>query len=224
MAKEVVRAYNYSDGALKQKSDLLVLNLTRDAAAFAARGETPATITGLQEMIDDFDAFPTDEELEGVINSKTIVKDNLAKTLRMQMRIIRGIADATYNGEGLYNCFGFEGMDKMDDAHLHRLAQRVVRVSTTLFDALSAKGLNNDMIIAVGKTDSSFDDAMDSIREAEENRDIATQQRRMLGNTLYAEYSRLMNIGKSIFQDTDEARYNDYVMNDEPPVKPAKAA
>ena len=220
MPKEILRNYNFSDGILKQKSDLLIINLTRDAAEFGARGETPATLASLQTMIDDFDAFPTDEELDGIVNSKTNVKEGFATTLRINIRTIRGIADSTYNGTGLYNSFGFEGMDKMDDAHLHRLAKRVVRVSNILFADMSPKGLTNGMIDEVTKTDEAFDKGIDNLRAAEENRDISTQQRVTLGNSLFAEYSRLMNIGKSIFQDTDEAKYNDYVMNDNPPAPP----
>ena len=220
MPQEIKRTYNYSDGTLKQKCDLLVLNLMRDAAEFAARGETPATVTNFQNLIDDFDAFATDEELEGIEINQTKIKDGFATTLRVNIRTIRGIAQAVYETTGLYNSFGFTEMDGLDDAHLHRLAKRVVRVSTTLLGDMKPKGLTQVMIDDVQNTDTSFDKALDNQKAAEETRDIATQQRAILGNNLFAEYSRLMNTGKTIFEDNDEAKYNDYVMNDNTPAPP----
>lgn len=42
---------------------------------------------------------------------------------------------------------------------------------------------------------------------------IATQNRVLAGNSVYAELVRLCDIGKTLFQDSDEAKYNDYVLN-----------
>ena len=46
----------------------------------------------------------------------------------------------------------------------------------------------------------------------------ATQERIRKGNVLYNEYVRISEIGKSLFVDNDEAKYNNYVINDAPPV------
>ena len=140
------------------------------------------------------------------------------------MRTVRGIAQAVYGTTGLYNSFGFTDMDGLDDAHLHPLAKRVVRVSTTLLGDMKPKGLTQAIIDSVETSDINFDKALDDQKAAEETRDIATQQRVILGNNLFAEYSRLMNTGKAIFEDTDEAKYNDYVMNDNPPPAPPPPA
>jgi len=47
---------------------------------------------------------------------------------------------------------------------------------------------------------------------ATENRDLQTQDRIIKGNLLWDEMGRLASIGRSLFEDTDEALYNDYVL------------
>jgi hypothetical protein len=43
-------------------------------------------------------------------------------------------------------------------------------------------------------------------------RDSATQNRAQKGNALYDKVVELCNVGKHIYEDTDEAKYNDYVI------------
>jgi hypothetical protein len=57
-----------------------------------------------------------------------------------------------------------------------------------------------------------LDDKIDDMRQAENTRDLATQDRIKAGNALYKEIVKLCNIGKDLYAKTDEAKYNDYVL------------
>jgi hypothetical protein len=61
-----------------------------------------------------------------------------------------------------------------------------------------------------------LDKAIDDIEDKIENRDLETQDRVQKGNALWAEMSKLSSIGKSVYEDIDEARYNDYVLTPAP--------
>ncbi len=214
------RVYNFSDGTLIQKTDTLIINIQRDAADFATRGTTAATVSALQDMRDDFDNYPTDPELQGREVDATLKKVSAQRDLTLQIKVVRDIAYDQYKGKGLYSCFGFKNMDNATDASLHRLAKRTVRVGTTLLPDLTDNGLTPDVLKTVAELDKTFDAALDAQEAAIETRDIATQARVRKGNDLYREFSRLCAIGKSLYASTDEAKYNDYVILDPAPGTP----
>ena len=131
------------------------------------------------------------------------------------IRPIRNMAELQYKNGGKYKTFGFDGMDKMDDNNLYRLALRVVRVGTKLLPELQAQGLTATLLTSLADEATACHNAIDAQDNAIEDRDLATQERVGLGNALYAILVQLASIGKSLFEDNDEARYNDYVLYDE---------
>jgi hypothetical protein len=70
-----------------------------------------------------------------------------------------------------------------------------------------------------------LDTQIDDAEEKQETRDLETQNRVQKGNALWAKMVELASIGKSIYVDTNPAKYNDYVListpsPDAPPVEP----
>ena len=213
--KATTRNYPMSDGTLKQKADLLVLNINRDTASFATRGVNSATILALKAMITAVDDGPTDEELLGPVMDATQQKDNAANNLQLSIRTVRNMAENKFKGKGLYHSFGFEDMSEMSDDNLYRLGKRVGRVGNSLLAQLASEGLTAAIITNINTQSSALDTAIDNQHAAIETRDLATQDRIIKGNTLWDEMTRLAGIGKTLFADVDEAKYNDYVLTDE---------
>ncbi len=214
--KETKRDYNMADGDLKQKADMVVYNVNRDIANFASRNVTGATVLSLKGLITTFDDAPTDSELLGPVMDATLQLDTAANNLRMGIRTIRNMAENKFKGEGLYNSFGFEDMDSLSHNDLYRLGKKVGRVGNTLLAQLASEGLTAAGVTNIISLATALDTALDTQHAAIETRDMATQDRIVKGNTLWAEMVRLAGIGKTIFADVDEAKYNDYVLTDAP--------
>ena len=210
--KVETRLYSMADGDLKQKADGLKNTITRDLADFATRNITATQVTAYQTIIDVFDSTTTDEELLGGVTVATEAKNVIADNTRKALRTIRSMADTAYNGKGKYSIFGFDDLSELTDANLYRLAKRVVRVGGKLFTDLSAQGLTQAQLTALDALAKSFDTAIDDVEEAIETRDLETQDRIIKGNTLWQEMLRLAAIGKSLYEDTNEAKFNDYVL------------
>lgn len=210
--KVETRLYSMADGELKQKADGLKTTITRDLADFATRNITATQVTAYQTIIDVFDNTTTDEELLGGVTVATGTKNTIADNTRKAIRAIRGMAETAYGGKGKYSIFGFEDLSKLTDADLYRLAKRVVRVGGKLFADLAAEGLTQAQLTALDALAKSFDTAIDAVGEAIETRDLETQDRIIKGNTLWQEMLRLAAIGKSLYEDTNEAKFNDYVL------------
>ncbi len=147
-----------------------------------------------------------------MVTDATNAKNTIADNIRIAVRPIRNMAETAYGTTGKYNTFGFDGLSELTDNDLYRLTRRVIRVGTKLLAELAAQGLTAAILTALGVLATDLDTAIDAIEDAIENRDLETQDRIIKGNVLWAEMSRLASIGRSLFEDTDEARYNDYVL------------
>lgn len=222
--KPSVRDYKFSDGQIKQSADGIVVCVQRDAASFATRGVTAATVTTFSGTITSFDNVPTDEELLGPVIVATENKDIIAENLRVGVRTVRTMAENKYGANAaLYRTFGFDGLSEVSDEQLYRVAKRVSRVATAQLAGLASEGLTAAFITNLTGMATSFDTAIDVQEDAINARDLKTQERIDKGNLVYKEMVRLCNIGKDLFSTTDEAKYNDYVIYNTPSAKPEAA-
>jgi hypothetical protein len=210
--KMQTRMYPMSDGDLKQRSDKLITTIKRDVADFNTRNITTVHIDGLQTLTDTFSNTTTDEELQGLVINANTIKDGIVTNIQKSIRVIRNMAEIAYNSKGKYSTFGFEGMSELSPSDLCRLVSRVVRVGNKLMTDLAAQGLTAAQLTALTALGVDLDKAIDDVEEAIETRDLETQDRIVKGNALWAEMSRLASIGKSLYEDTNEAKYNDYVL------------
>jgi hypothetical protein len=212
----ITRSYPFADGELKQKADGLATTLTRDLPDLAARKITDGFIKHLRELTTNFDEHSTDQELLGLVQEATTKKNATRRQAEIAIRSIRNMADITWGSSGKYKNFGFEEMTELTDADFYRLAKRVVRMSTKYLPDLEPQGLTTDQIAALQTLAKGFDDDIDAIEDAIETRDTETQERINKGNTLWAEMSKLASVGKSVYEDTNEAKFNDYVLMPSP--------
>ncbi len=166
----------------------------------------------MRTLINSFDEHSTDEELQGLVEEATTKKNATRKESEIAIRSIRNMADRAYSGKGKYSNFGFEDLTKVSDADFYRLAKRVGRMATKYAADLDAEGLTAEQITALQTLATNFDNDIDAIEDAIENRDVETQERINKGNALWAEMGSLASVGKSIYEDVNEAKFNDYVL------------
>jgi len=214
------RSYPMADADLKQKADGLANTITRDLADLAPRNINAATVTAFKAVITTFDNTTSDEELLGELKNATDAKYAIAENIKKAIRPIRNMAEIVYAGKGKYTSFGFEDMANMSDGDLYRLAKRVVRVGTKFLSDLAPQGLTAAQLASLTTLANSFDAAIDDVEDKIENRDIETQERIKKGNALWDEMTKLGSIGKSVYEDTNEAKYNDYVLIPSPTATP----
>ena len=220
MPKEIRRDYKMPDADLIQRADQLANSIARDADEFTTRMVDAARLSILKNARDAFDDTTTDVEFLGMVSYKSETKEAIRRDLEVAIRRIRSMADIVYEGKGLYHTFGFEKLSRLKDNDLYRATKRVIWVATLLLAELEPQGLTKEIISAVSALNLSFDNALDELGQAIAQREMESILRIKLGNVLWKNMTELASIGKSLFQDTtDEARYNDYVLEDNP--KPA---
>ena len=214
--QQVERAYNFSDAVLIQKCDNVNHSITRDQTEFTDRGFLVADNTAFATLRDDFDAMPSDVELEGIVSDITEQKDAAAEALRVAVREFRTAAQNKWGDDkAKYRTYGFDDMSNMPDADLVRLGKRVSRIASIQQPDL-APGINAAKIAALDVLNKALDDLIDLKEDGTNQRDIFTEDRIEAGNALYAVLVKVCNTGKNIWEATDEAKYNDYVIYNTP--------
>jgi len=194
--------------------------MNRDAADFATRKVDATRIAEVTTLSTQLKNFPTDKELQGALIVATEVKDATKKDLLVKLNNVRGMAETKYGKSGKYKTFSFGELSRIPDEKLFSTAKRVVRVGTSLLAELATEGLTAAQLSEISSVGAILDNNLDAIEAAEENREIKKQDRIIIGNNLWDKMVINANIGKSLFQFKDEARYNDYVLTDAPPSTP----
>ena len=224
MAKqEELPNFKMGYGRLIQRADSLDNTLERDKDILAAeRGLTPERRAELMTRRNALSSHPTDEEAKVDVGIAAENKEASRRTLEVGMRDFRGMA-ATKFGEGSarFKAFKFDDLTRLEDNQLARGGRRVVRLATRFLTVLESEGMT---LVKIGKlrTDTDkFDLDIDLVDAAEEERDDLTQDRIVLGNAVYDTLTELAGIGRAHWIDKDEAKANDYVIDDQPdPTEP----
>lgn len=221
-----VRDYNFSDAVLVQLCDDISGSVARDLDDFGNFAVTQTTLDSLETKRDAFDAMQTDGEMLGLVSIATQNKNGKRDELENTLKAARMMAENKWGtSDAYYRQFGFEGMVKLSDAKLLRQAKKVHRLGVTHLADMASEGLDQAKLDLLQTQYADFDDLVDDKEKAIENRDIKTQERRKAGNEIYKELVRLCNIGKQLYEKTNEAKYNDYVIyNSSTGQQPAEGA
>jgi hypothetical protein len=209
------RNYNMTDADLNVFSGSLVVKMTRDTTQFASRGVNTAAITAFGVLATAFGALPTDSYYQADISLAVQSKNSVRVDAEKAIRAIVGCAKIKWGvGSPQDKKFGAGSMTKDDDKKFLTTCRQVVTTATEYLTELTPVGLTQAMITGLTTLANSFQSDLNSIATAQEARDIATQNRITKGNELYGYVTRYCEIGKIIWIDVDEAKYNDYVIYD----------
>ena len=218
MKKQVViRNFHLTDAVLKQKGDEFIALLDRDASDFADRGYDAAAKLNFETARNIVNAIPSDETFESAKMVKTAAKDAARNTLEKSMRTIFNMAaNKLGSNSAEYRAFGNAAISDQPDAELARTYKVAVTGATTYKEELSTEGLTQEKIDNLLALGIAFDNAIDALAKGITDRDIATQDRVVALNALYALVIKYAGIGQDIYYETDEAKYNDYIIYDTP--------
>lgn len=192
----------------------VIVAMERDATEFLARGINQIEIDQFKAQSDAYDDFPSDEIYQAEIGIVAEEKENLRISIEQQIRKISGYFEQKWGLKSpYYKQLGIKGYTKFRDAEILITARRVVQVATSRLADLSIYGLTQALIDQLAADAQAMEDKMNSIYEKTAERDIKTNERTGLGNAIYEQLSKYCAVGKNIWEDVNEAKYNDYVIH-----------
>lgn len=209
----VVRIYNFSDSTLVTTGKEKIAFMRRDVAAFTPFGITAALMTSLETAINTFSNTITDIEAVSSQSGITTTKDVKADQLRVAIRTVMARVELKYGvRDAVYRKFGSEALSQQSDSDLLITGKRVVRVGTEFLATLTANGLTAAMLTAITTLCNEFDTLLLDLKIKIAERDIMQEDRVEAGNTIYKTLVKYTTTGLSIWETSDVAKYNDYVI------------
>ena len=209
----IKRKYSFSDGTLAELGDTLVLFAERDLTEMLNFGYDQPRIDSIKVKITTFKNFPPDEYYTGLLMVATADKNSKLKIIS---EVSEGIVRRAMNKFGTdapeVKGFGWTGYITKTDSDKMVVNRLVHKAGTDNQAALSSEGLTALILGNLNTGITNADTAITKKKQRVSERDVAVSQRITIGNDLYSELVKLADTGKHIWEDVNEALYNDYVI------------
>lgn len=213
----VKRDFILTDAVLKQKADEMIALIDRDITEFTDRGYTAAKKTEFTTARNAVDNFTSDEQMEAIKMALTEQKDAARSVLEKSMRSIFKAAENVYGQfSAKYKEFGNAMISQQSDSELVRTGKAMSTTATKYLTALATEGVTAAKITTLNTQRDALDVAIDAQAKGISDRDVATEDRIEALNNLYRLLTKYAGTGQDIFYETDEAKYNDYIIYDTP--------
>lgn len=111
-----------------------------------------------------------------------------------------------------YKKIGIKDFSKKSDRSFITIGRAVALCAEDWLSTLSSIGLTQGLINQLKDKVQLMEDKIHGIAEKTEIRDLKTRERLELANALYGNLRKYCDIGKLIWEDINEAKYNDYLI------------
>ena len=209
----VLRNYRMLDAELCMFTSNLCNFLTRDLDDLSILGLTEDMIDDLKSLGDTFEVFPPDETFVGDLMIATETKNSLRFQLQEIIRTMALRVETKWGvNSGKYKRLNIGPIVRLiDDVFLTSSRDMQIKMTEYLPD-LTNLGLNQDMLDDWENLNDQFELARNAQADAVALRDEKTQERINLGNQVYELVTTYCNFGKRIYEKTNPAKYNDYLI------------
>ena len=212
---EVTRLYKFSDATLVALGREKIAHMHRDIEVFTSFGITIAMVSDLERNIVRFSNSITDIEALSEQTGVTENKINKAEQLRVAIRNVMVRVALKYGPDSAkYRKFGTAALAQLSDPELFITGKRVVRVGTEFLDDLTDQGLTTEMLTNISSLCYEFENLMLDLQVKISERDIIQEDRIEAGNAVYSTLVSYTTTGRAIWETSDVAKYNDYVIYD----------
>ncbi len=211
--KEERKEYMMSNADLAMMASNFVVFMNRDSAEFAARGVDAADITAFQALGNAFEVFPPDEYYQAAVSGEVDLKKIARSNASEKIQLISGFFEQQWGMRDFhYKQLRVKGFHIMSDNNFLVTCRNVVTVATEYLASLTAIGLTQADIDSLESEAQTFEDKLNSIAQKKAERDDKTEERTQKGNELYSFVKKYSTIGKLIWENVDESKYNDYII------------
>jgi hypothetical protein len=212
--KELETNFSFSYDYLMFKVGDVVEFMNRDSTEFAGRGVTQVDIDAFETQGNDFEAFSPDSFYQMFVTQEVEVKNAARADCALQARKMAAIVEQVYgNKSGVYKGLRYGNVANAKDDSFITLMRNIAKVCETFLANMSSSGMSQTLIDNLRAEAQIMEDKFHAISIKEAERDDATEERITLANDLYNNLSKYCQIGKSIWEDVSESKYNDYVIN-----------
>lgn len=211
--KAIRKKFSLSYPDLAMFASNLVVSMNRDSVEFAARGVEAAAITAFHDLGNSFEVFPSDIFYVGAIEIEVDAKNAARETVTKKIQYISGFFEQQWGlDSGQYRQLRISKLTVSSDNDFLVAARSVVDTATLYLTDLTPIGLTQIDIDELETEAQTFEDKLNAVADKRMLRDDKARERAILANELYDYTAKYCAIGKLIWENVNEAKYNDYVI------------
>ncbi len=187
--------------------------LERDQDELAVKGITADNLAEYATKMAAFQAINDDGVFKALESEAVQIRNAAQEALGVKLRNIAGTAANVLGDKSAqYRTFGYDKIAGAEPPLFLLQAEIIADRADAYRPQLDTKGIDGDYIAAVRTDITAFQQTIKDVATAAGNRDVATQTRRAAANTLYDIIVNLADLAKILYVDTNEAKYNDYII------------
>ena len=205
--------FNFSMGTLTQRADRIIDLLERDTEQFSPLSYDETFCTNFTTRLTTFRQMPSDNYWLGQQTLKTDAKNkandqvkNSLATLRFRCKYALGEQSPEYKA------LRFNRLKDIKPADLISLANHICTTCREMPDKLASRGITENTFVEIESDVTVLDDAIDEQEEMMSTREAKTIEREKAANEIYMLISEVCEAGKDIWNNVNQAYYNDYVI------------
>jgi hypothetical protein len=211
------RNYLFSDPYLHQLCNEKLVIAGRDFYKLFFQGTAPPSLTALSARNTAFKDLPSEYELTCKINEASETRSYLAAQLRTGIRNILHRLDTQADSlPTSLQKLEKTCLEQLTDSDLVSYGKSLVQTLSPGLPDIRDTGLTPAMMDTLLEICYEFDLAIDKLRKTVCDCDLINAQRIKIGNQIYEELLSLCNTGKQAWAGINEARYNDYIIQQPP--------
>ena len=209
----ITKKFNFSYGELTQRCDRVSELMTRDASNFEEIGYTAEFITSFKAQTDAFKTMESDTYWQGQQMMKTEGKNKSRQRLSHLISEFRFRAKLALGEDSVeYRSFRFSRLANLDENQLIIYANHVIKTASPLLPQLALRRIDEANLQEINDEAIQLDNSIDEQKAAISIREQKSFERIAAANELYKTMSEVCEVGKRIWEGTNVAFYDDYLI------------
>lgn len=213
MAENERLKYQYGFANLIGACNKIHTHASRDITELTDFGIDQQYLDDYEAEIDEFEEYPSDEELLTDWMAASNEKNRLRKELEpMLTKLITRAKLVFGRNSAEYKQFRLSSLPTLREDRFLSESRRLKRAAEEHLAALAAVGLTQAMIDDIDGKTADFETAMEQMSDAAGERTAATAGRIAKANAIYDKMMSICSVGKAVWHQTSKAKWNDYVV------------
>lgn len=210
---KITRKYNFSDTELIYIANKQLKYITRDIEEFKEYSSSQLNLTIYIKSLQAFVDYPTDVILESEKVECIARRNEIRKEIETAIRDIHFIAKLTFSKTpDQIKQLGNAYLSKQSETQILATAQQIGNIIGEYRQGLAENGLTNAKFDNFNKIHEDLKNTIKLLDEATIKRKQATSERIILANELYKFVSCYSELGRLIWKDKNQTKYDNYVI------------
>ena len=211
--KKPTFTFGFSLSELIQRNDKVLQFIGRDAAEFIRFGYGESWRTTIEQTASELRQVLPDDYYGAQQKHKTQLKNEYRKNLErfigdLRIRAKYALGEKSYD----FQMYNFTRISSLNDKELITFTLHILKIAQEQMTRLSLRNVDQTLLDNIEATREELDNAIDDQQMAVSERREMRFKRTQLANQLYQFISEACDIGKNIWNGTNEAYYTDYVI------------